>query len=527
MSGLLPYIIVAAVVVAFLGVCYALLADKKPSEPKPVRRRHSSSAYNWESDDEKSAEPPAPVSHVTLREERKEPATVRPVAEVLTRSKGLSDYEQPKSDSWNHKSHRSPESEETRVLSESEILAALREASKTAKATGTTEQTIVMKPVQTRGEHGRTTIDRDATIVLSDEDSRVLKRRVATGSAANQHTMAVPQVAGISEPKIFTPDIPATTIRERCVRHFLKSYGIINDRVIAQVTEVTTEAFGLLGDRTEDELRELMAPITVQEAMQYMQKAYIAQPKAIVRILAGQAFADVALQPPASTQYLVAFDALKVMIHLTESHYKIMSILLLLLYSRNSNNINSQAFKQYTKKYIEPFMEDLLTNRSYFQQLEYLRCIVFESRENKFADVIADSYPLLFRYQGYTDNELQQVLRDEKLRAQFVVHSFNSSMFKFALVDDTMADQYFRKAGIHDTTLQEALLLLAKKRPIEFGGEESLGILERLAPALADLSEIWDASLFRSSTLSLLGLYLSRGFIRETIGEEFDLSRWF
>lgn len=525
MSGLLPYIIVAAVAVAFFGVCYAVFADKKPSEPPPVRRRHNSVAYDWESDGDEPVQP-VPVSHVTLREEKAE-SEIHPATEQHRCNTEVSDYEELKNDSWDHKSPRSLESEGTCVLSEAEMLAALRQSSKTAKVTETTEQTIIMKPVQVHGVQGRTAIDRDATIVLSDEERRGLKRSAATGSPDNQHTTSVPRVAATAAPKIVTPSISGTTIQDRCVQHFLKSYGIINDRVIEQVTGVTAEAFALLGDRSEDELRELLSPITVQEAMQYMQKAYIAQPKAIVRILAAQAFSDVALQPPASTQYLVAFDALKVMIHLTEVHYKIMSILLLLLYSRNSNNINSQAFKQYTKKYVEPFLEDLQTTRSYFQQLEYLRCIVFESRENKFADVIADSYSLLFRYQGFTDNELQQVLKGEKLRAQFVVHSFNSPLFKLALVDDTMADQYFRKAGIDSATLQDRLLLLAKKRPIEFGGEESLGILERLAPALADLSEIWDASLFRSSTLSLLGLYLSRGFIRETIGEEFDLSRWF
>ena len=44
---------------------------------------------------------------------------------------------------------------------------------------------------------------------------------------------------------------------------------------------------------------------------------------------------------------------------------------------------------------------------------------------------------------------------------------------------------------------------------------------------LADLADIWDSSLLRVSTLSLLGLYLAQGFVKEIIGEEFDLSRWF
>jgi hypothetical protein len=51
--------------------------------------------------------------------------------------------------------------------------------------------------------------------------------------------------------------------------------------------------------------------------------------------------------------------------------------------------------------------------------------------------------------------------------------------------------------------------------------------MEGISPVLADISDIWDSTMLRVSTLSLLGLYLGQGYIKEIIGEEFDLSRWF
>lgn len=51
--------------------------------------------------------------------------------------------------------------------------------------------------------------------------------------------------------------------------------------------------------------------------------------------------------------------------------------------------------------------------------------------------------------------------------------------------------------------------------------------MEEISPILADMGDIWDSTMLRVSTLSLLGLYLGQGYIREIIGEEFDLSRWF
>ena len=75
-------------------------------------------------------------------------------------------------------------------------------------------------------------------------------------------------------------------------------------------------------------------------------------------------------------------------------------------------------------------------------------------------------------------------------------------------------------------------LILGKEVDIEVvgeaeSGEEALDIMEDISPVLADLADIWDSSLLRVSTLSLLGLYLAQGFVKEIIGEEFDLSRWF
>ena len=75
--------------------------------------------------------------------------------------------------------------------------------------------------------------------------------------------------------------------------------------------------------------------------------------------------------------------------------------------------------------------------------------------------------------------------------------------------------------------MQDRLLRLAKKRPVNFAGEEALDIMEDISPILADMGDIWDSPMLRISTLSLLGLYLAQGYVKEKIGEEFDLSRWF
>ena len=111
--------------------------------------------------------------------------------------------------------------------------------------------------------------------------------------------------------------------------------------------------------------------------------------------------------------------------------------------------------------------------------------------------------------------------------AEFIVQSFNSPLYKLAMVDEAMSTRLFRLAGINDRAVQDHILRLTKKRPAAFSGEEALDIMEDISPILADLGDIWDSSMLRVSTLSLLGLYLAQGYVKEIIGEEFDLSRWF
>ena len=220
-------------------------------------------------------------------------------------------------------------------------------------------------------------------------------------------------------------------------------------------------------------------------------------------------------------------DALKVMPYLSRSHYQILSMLLLFLYSRNSHNVDKETFVQYIDKYVMPVINRFPTERPYFQQLDYLNCTAVEEKETHFAEILADSYPLLFRYHGFTEEELRKALHGKQIPKEFVVQSFNSPLIKLALVDDVMSARFFRLTGITDRSVQERLLRLAHKRPASFRGEEALDIMEDISPVLADLSDIWDSTMLRVSTLSLLGLYLAQGYVKQVVGEEFDLSRWF
>lgn len=337
-----------------------------------------------------------------------------------------------------------------------------------------------------------------------------------------------PASSDLHRPSLWEQDstVESPVVRQ-CVSHFLRQYGVVSPQLQQQTEYITSAAFDQIGCKTDAERQQAMAPLIAQEALQNVQKAYAAHPDDYVATIALQAFYDIINGSPISTRHLVAIDALKVMPYLSQSHYQILAILLLFLYSRNSHNVDKDSFCQYIDKYIYPFLEGFPTERPYYQQLDYLHCTAFEVKETHFAEILSDSYPLLFRYRGFTEEELRKALKGMRLSDEFIVPSFNSPLVKLAMVDESMAKRFFRMTGLTDRNIQDHILRLAKKRPANFSGEEALDIMEDISPVLADLGDIWDSSLLRVSTLSLLGLYLAQGFVKEIIGEEFDLSRWF
>lgn len=322
-------------------------------------------------------------------------------------------------------------------------------------------------------------------------------------------------------------DLIQSPVVKACVHHFLGQYGIATESFKKNVEDITAAAFRTLNADTDSEREKAVEPLLVQEALQNVQKSYVANPQDYIAAMTIRAFDDIVNCPPVSTRHLVAIDALKVMPYLKEVHYKILAILLLFLYSRNSHNVDTESFNQYIGKYILPFLDRFPTERAYYQQLDYLHCTAMEQKETRFSEILSESYPLLFRYRGFTEEELRKALKGQRIPNQYIVKSFNSPLSKLALVDDSMAPRFFRIVGIQDRAMQNRLLRLAKKHPVNFAGEEALDIMEDISPILADMGDIWDSTMLRISTLSLLGLYLAQGYVKEKIGEEFDLSRWF
>lgn len=314
---------------------------------------------------------------------------------------------------------------------------------------------------------------------------------------------------------------------ELAIAPFIHAFGVLHGDTQHYVESITRDALAALNITKLAEVNALLDNIVIQEALMSMQKAYAATNTEWMKSAALGAFLDVVQSPKSSTPYLVAFDALRVLPHLTLGHFQVMALTLLLQYSRNSNNYGLIHFQHYVEKYIEPFISDLPQNNSFYRQLDYLRCTQEEREPITLAQVLSNSYPFVFNYRGFSKEELFRATDGHGVDPRYVVRSLNSNLYKLALVDESLAPRFFRQTRISDSMVQRDLIALMKSKPTAFRGQEARDIMDDISPVLLDLADVFDHTPMSKISLTLLGLYLGRAHVKATIGEEFDLSHWF
>lgn len=195
-------------------------------------------------------------------------------------------------------------------------------------------------------------------------------------------------------PEILEGTPTLQSLEERFVRHFLNRYGAVSS-VVEQDTRMVTGHLIRNMDMDPEDMADSLTHIMGQEALQNAQRTYVLMPNDTVLSMVTDAFADVARGRRSETRTTLAYDALKAMPRMEETQFNALSLLLLFHYSRNTDNVDMEAFRKYTRKYITPFLKELPDEYSGYQQMEYIRCVSLENREISFGRVLHDSYPLI------------------------------------------------------------------------------------------------------------------------------------
>lgn len=114
---------------------------------------------------------------------------------------------------------------------------------------------------------------------------------------------------------------------ELAIAPFVHAFGMLHGDTQHYVESITRDALAALNITKLAEVNALLDNIVIQEALMSMQKAYAATNTEWMKSAALGAFLDVVQSPKSSTPYLVAFDALRVLPHLTLGHFQVLSLI--------------------------------------------------------------------------------------------------------------------------------------------------------------------------------------------------------
>ena len=581
MSNVIPYFVLAVVALGFFAICYAVFnRNDSESQAKHEQRDNSVTKFDGEHHREKSVNE-SRVGDVTVTHEggtNVYTASVLEDNEDYNASESMVTHEDT---SYNRRDGNQLHVENSET-GYSLALGHHAGESETTDSNSTEhgmDETIVMPAVSdvglSNGEHHATPL-MDKTIVLdavtdelrnranSVEDTIAMGESVEALEADEAENIEATQMIGgadeiktaegpsvLDETRLFDAseieaqlaaasmveeEVPTgqwakAAHEDKCIElamaPFVHAFGVLHGDTQHYVESITRDALAALNITKLAEVNALLDNIVIQEALMSMQKAYAATNTEWMKSAALGAFLDVVQSPKSSTPYLVAFDALRVLPHLTLGHFQVMALTLLLQYSRNSNNYGLIHFQHYVEKYIEPFISDLPQNNSFYRQLDYLRCTQEEREPITLAQVLSNSYPFVFNYRGFSKEELFRATDGHGVDPRYVVRSLNSNLYKLALVDESLAPRFFRQTRISDSMVQRDLIALMKSKPTAFRGQEARDIMDDISPVLLDLADVFDHTPMSKISLTLLGLYLGRAHVKATIGEEFDLSHWF
>lgn len=581
MSNVIPYFVLAVVALGFFAICYAVFnRNDSESQAKHEQRDNSVTKFDGEHHREKSVNE-SRVGDVTVTHEggtNVYTASVLENNEDYNASESMVTHEDT---SYNRRDGNQlhVENSETGYSLALGHHAGESENTESNSTEHGMDETIVMTAVSdvglSNGEHHATPL-MDKTIVLdavtdeirnranSVEDTIAMGESVEALEADEAENIEATQMIGgadeiktaegpsvLDETRLFDAseieaqlaaasmveeEVPTgqwakAAHEDKCIElaiaPFVHAFGVLHGDTQHYVESITRDALAALNITKLAEVNALLDNIVIQEALMSMQKAYAATNTEWMKSAALGAFLDVVQSPKSSTPYLVAFDALRVLPHLTLGHFQVMALTLLLQYSRNSNNYGLIHFQHYVEKYIEPFISDLPQNNSFYRQLDYLRCTQEEREPITLAQVLSNSYPFVFNYRGFSKEELFRATDGHGVDPRYVVRSLNSNLYKLALVDESLAPRFFRQTRISDSMVQRDLIALMKSKPTAFRGQEARDIMDDISPVLLDLADVFDHTPMSKISLTLLGLYLGRAHVKATIGEEFDLSHWF
>ncbi len=222
-------------------------------------------------------------------------------------------------------------------------------------------------------------------------------------------------------------------------------------------------------------------------------------------------------------QQIVLNEALTVAPKLTQSQIDVLSVIFLLVYTKNNSLINIDSLRKYFDTFFIPFIPSISEKMSLYQHLEFASCGTITISSRDISDIFLKHYPALF-CKGFNEEELKATgLPREKWSTLIILCLHDASLFQARGMDDETIAGLCKDVNVDDVIGDKLKILQnSKLMPIS----EIRDFVLQISPAMAKLFEVWDKSAMKHMNLTSVGIAIAHANIQRLTGERFDLSIW-
>lgn len=227
--------------------------------------------------------------------------------------------------------------------------------------------------------------------------------------------------------------------------------------------------------------------------------------------------------PERNLMQIVLDECITVAPKLTPDQFDALSLIFLLRYTINYNNIDIRRFNGYFKRYIEPFLNGIQDNDSRYQHLEFTGCGTLGIGQIVPAKSNLSNYPVLF-FKGFTQEEFEQRVDEPETIQKFLVPCHHDeNKLQFASLNDDELEKLLRQNNIPEDNIHKCISLYEGYR---MNQNEAHDYLVANVPGYKDFNEKWNNSSIRQMSLTSVGIAIAHANITRKIHERFNLNIW-
>lgn len=220
---------------------------------------------------------------------------------------------------------------------------------------------------------------------------------------------------------------------------------------------------------------------------------------------------------------IVLNEALQIAPKLTFKQINSLSLIFLILYSRNNTVNNVQTFASFVKRNILAFYPEISTENSDYQHIQYTGSATLGLITINFFNLLRQNYGGVLS-KGF-DLELIDKLEfsNSQKSKLFTKCLRNQEKYQINAINEEILTQIANEIKINDTDFTQLKKL---HNDSLMSDNEIKNELITIDPNFAKLLEIWDNSWINRLQLTTIGIALAHANIKRKLGDNLDLSIW-